>query len=93
MSLKNIMLNEAIQSQRRQVLYDSPCMWYLKWSKTKRQKSTTVAARALREREKLNYCFMDVDLQFCKMKSFEEGWWLHNNMYILNTIILFKWLR
>ena len=57
-----------------------------------RQKSATVAARALWEREKLNYYFVDIDLQFCKMKSFEEGWWLHNNMYILNTIILFKCL-
>lgn len=38
MSLKNIMLNEAIQSQRRQVLCDSTCMRYLKWSKTKRDK-------------------------------------------------------
>ena len=40
MSLKNIMLNETIQLQKRQILYDSTCMRYLKQSKTKRDKKT-----------------------------------------------------
>ena len=43
--------------------------------RNKETKSTKVVARALQEREKLSYCLMDIDLQFCKMESFEEEWW------------------
>jgi hypothetical protein len=64
MNLENILLNETSQSEK-----DRCCIRYLEKSETE---SRTVVARCWGRKRMENYCLMDIDLQFCKMKRVLE---------------------